>query len=70
MPDTIACPAEKKPSNTSYLSGDNWELSGCSLSSLQLIAIVEVIVQTLAPVKAGELGKNESAECLESGAQS
>jgi hypothetical protein len=53
-----------------YLSGDNWELSGCSLSSLQLIAIVEVIVQTLAPVKAAELGQNESAECLESGAQS
>jgi hypothetical protein len=42
------------PSNTSYLSGDNWELSGCSLSSLQLIAIVEVIAPTLDPVKAGD----------------
>jgi hypothetical protein len=54
MPDTIACPSGKKSSNTSYLSGEKWELSDCSLSSLQLIAIVEVIAPTSAPVKAGD----------------
>ncbi len=70
MPDTIACPVEKKPSNTSYLSGDSCELSGWPLSPLQLIAIVGVIAQKLAPVKACEFGKNESAGRLESGAQS
>jgi hypothetical protein len=64
MPDTIACPAEKKPSNTSYLSGDNWELSGCSLSSLQLIAVVEFIAQTLAPVKAGDWIKRNRRDAL------
>jgi hypothetical protein len=59
-----------RPSNTSYLSGDKWELSGRSLFLLQLIAIVEVIASTLAPVETGKPGQNESAECLEAGAQS
>jgi hypothetical protein len=40
-------------SNTLYLSGDKWELSGCSLTSLQLIVIVEVTAPTLVPVQAG-----------------
>jgi hypothetical protein len=57
------------PSNTLHLSGDNWELSGWSLSWLQPTVIVEIIAPTLAPVKAGELVQNESAGCLESGAQ-
>lgn len=52
------------PSNTSYLSGDNWELSGCFLSPLQLIAIVEVIAQTLAPVKTGDRFKRNRWDAL------
>jgi len=64
MPDNIACPSEKWPSNTLYLSGDNWELSGWSISSLQLIAIVEVIAQTLALVKAGDRVKRNRRDAL------
>jgi len=53
-----------RPSNTLYLSGDKWELSGRSLFSLQLIAIVEVIAQTLAPVKAGDRVKRNRRDAL------
>jgi hypothetical protein len=52
------------PSNTLHLSGDKWELSGCSLSSLQLIVIVEVIAPTLAPVKAGDRVKRNRRDAL------
>jgi hypothetical protein len=41
-------------SNTLHLSGDKWELSGCSLFFLQPTVIVEVIALTLAPVKADD----------------
>jgi hypothetical protein len=64
MPDTIACPAGEKSSNTSYLSGDKWELSGCSLFSLQLIVIAEVIATTLVPVKAGNRVKRNWWDAL------
>jgi hypothetical protein len=51
-------------SNTFHLSGDNWELSGCSLSPLQIIVIVGVIAPTLAPVKAGDRGKKNRRDAL------
>jgi len=51
-------------SNTFHLSGDNWELSGCSLSSLQLIVIAEVTAPTLAPAKAGDRGKRTRRDAL------
>ncbi len=56
-------------SNTFHLSGDNWELSGRSLSSMQTIVFIDVITPKLAPVETGNPGQNESAECLEAGAQ-
>jgi hypothetical protein len=57
-------------SNTFHLSGDNWELSGWPLSSLQPTVIIDVITTKPAPVETGKPGQNESAECLEAGAQS
>ena len=51
-------------SNTLYLSGGNWELSGLSLSSLQTKVIVEVIAPTLVPVKAGDRVKKNRRDAL------
>jgi len=52
------------PSNTSYLSGDNWKLSGCSISPLQIIVIVGVIVLTSAQAKAGNRVKRNRRDAL------
>ena len=57
-------------SNTFHLSGDNWELSGRPLLSMQTIVLIDVITPKLAPVETGEPGQKKSAGCLESGAQS
>jgi hypothetical protein len=64
VPDTIACPAGKGSSNTFYLSGDKWELSGWSLSSLQVIVIIEVIAPTLVPAKVGDQIKKNRRDAL------
>jgi hypothetical protein len=45
---------ENSALSSSYLSGDKWELSGCSLFLPQPTVIVEVIALTLAPVKADD----------------
>jgi hypothetical protein len=57
-------------SNTLHLSGDKWELSGWSLSSMQTLVFIDVITPKLAPVETGNPGQNESAGCLEAGARS
>jgi hypothetical protein len=51
-------------SNTLYLSGDKWELSGWSLSSLQPTVIVEFIPPTLALAKAGDWVKKNRRDAL------
>jgi hypothetical protein len=51
-------------SNTLHLSGDKWELSGWSLSSLQPTVIIEVIALMLAPVKAGDPVKINRRDAL------
>jgi hypothetical protein len=51
-------------SNTLYLSGDKWELSGWLLSSLQPTVIVEVIAPTQVPVKAGDRVKKNRWDAL------
>jgi hypothetical protein len=57
-------------SNTFHLSGDNWELSGRPLSSMQTILFIDVITVNPAPVETGKPVQNESAKCLEADAQS
>ena len=51
-------------SNTLHLSGDKWELSGCSLLSLQLIDIVDVIASTLVSVKPSDRVKRNRRDAL------
>jgi hypothetical protein len=51
-------------SNTLYLSGDKWELSGWLLSSLQPTVIVEVIAPTLVPLKASDQVKKNRMDAL------
>jgi len=51
-------------SNTFHLSGDNWELSDCSPSPLQLIVVVEVIAPKRSPIKAGDRAKRNRRDTL------
>ena len=51
-------------SNTLHLSGDKWELSGWSLSSMQTIVFIDVITPKLAPVETGNRVKTNRRSAL------